>query len=65
MSDDNNIPVSGNDMIRLIIALFIPPLGVALQVGLGMQFWLNLLLTIFGYIPGVLHAFYIILREKD
>lgn len=64
MSDDN-MPVSSNDMIRLIVAFFIPPLGVALQVGLGMQFWLNLLLTIFGYVPGIIHAFWVILREKD
>jgi uncharacterized membrane protein YqaE (UPF0057 family) len=25
-------------------------------VGLGGQFWLNILLTILGYLPGVVHA---------
>ena len=48
------------DIIRIIFSLFIPPLGVFLQVGLGVQFWINILLTILGYIPGVIHAAYII-----
>ncbi len=48
------------DLIRLIFSVLVPPLGVFLQVGLGGQFWLNLLLTLLGYIPGVIHAAYII-----
>ncbi len=48
------------DIIRLIFSLLLPPLGVFLQVGIGAQFWLNILLTILGYIPGVVHAAYII-----
>ncbi|WP_407493309.1 YqaE/Pmp3 family membrane protein [Pseudooceanicola sp. MF1-13] len=51
------------DILRIIIAIFIPPLGVFLQVGLGGAFWLNLLLTILGYIPGIIHALYIILSR--
>jgi uncharacterized membrane protein YqaE (UPF0057 family) len=48
------------DFIRIIIAILLPPLGVFLQVGLGKQFWINILLTILGYIPGIIHAVYII-----
>ncbi|ADM08749.1 hypothetical protein PB2503_03367 [Parvularcula bermudensis HTCC2503] len=48
------------DLIRIIFSILLPPLGVALQVGLGAQFWLNVLLTLLGYIPGVIHAVYII-----
>ena len=51
------------DLLRILIAIFIPPLGVFLQVGLGGAFWLNLLLTILGYIPGIVHALYIILSR--
>lgn len=51
------------DIIRIIIAILLPPLGVFLQVGLGKQFWLNILLTILGYIPGIVHAVYIIARR--
>lgn len=48
------------DVLRLILSIIIPPLGVFLQVGLGFQFWLNVVLTILGYIPGLIHAVYII-----
>jgi uncharacterized membrane protein YqaE (UPF0057 family) len=51
-----------SDFIRAIIAFFIPPLGVAFQVGLRTPFWINLILTLLGYIPGIIHAMYVILH---
>lgn len=51
------------DPIRLICAIFLPPLGVFLQVGLGRDFWINLVLTFLGYLPGIIHAVWVILRK--
>jgi len=51
------------DILRLILAILLPPLGVFLQVGLGAQFWINILLTLLGYIPGIVHAVWIIARR--
>src|SRR3546814_16154764 len=34
------------DIVRIILAILLPPVGVFLQVGLGLHFWLNILLTI-------------------
>ena len=51
------------DVIRILFSILIPPLGVFLQVGLGAQFWINVLLTLLGYIPGVIHAIYIIVTR--
>jgi uncharacterized membrane protein YqaE (UPF0057 family) len=51
------------DFIRIILSLIIPPVGVFFQVGLGLHFWLNILLTLLGYLPGLLHAIYIIVRK--
>mgnify|MGYP000745733548 FL=1 len=51
------------DLLRIIAAILLPPLGVFLQVGLTGQFWLNILLTLLGYIPGIIHALWIILRR--
>ncbi|WP_372749610.1 YqaE/Pmp3 family membrane protein, partial [Litorivivens sp.] len=31
------------DLLRILIAILLPPLGVFLQVGLGKHFWLNIL----------------------
>ena len=51
------------DVARILIAILLPPLGVFLQVGIGLQFWINILLTLLGYIPGIIHAVYIIVRR--
>jgi len=52
------------DQDRILLAILLPPLGVFLQVGIGLQFWVNILLTILGYIPGIIHAIYIIIKYK-
>ena len=51
------------DIIRIILSILIPPLGVFLQVGIGMDFWINILLTLLGYIPGLVHAIWIIAKK--
>ena len=51
------------DIVRLILSILLPPLGVFFQVGLGLQFWINIVLTLFGYLPGIIHAVYIIARR--
>ena len=51
------------DGCRVIFSIIIPPLGVFLKVGFGLQFWINILLTLLGYIPGLVHAIWVIARE--
>jgi len=51
------------DIIRVIVAILLPPLGVFLQEGLGKHFWINIILTLFGYLPGIIHALYIIIKR--
>lgn len=51
------------DLLRILLAILLPPLGVFLQVGIGPQFWINILLTLLGYIPGIVHAVWIIARR--
>lgn len=48
------------DFFRVIAAYVLPPLGVFLQVGLGTHFWINLILTLLGGIPGIIHAVWVI-----
>lgn len=59
----SRVRAEGFDIVRLLLAIFLPPLGVFLEVGLGLHFWLNIVLTIFGYVPGIIHAVYIILTR--
>ncbi|KAI4108555.1 MAG: hypothetical protein L6R37_000991 [Teloschistes peruensis] len=51
-----------SDIIKIIFAIFIPPIGVLLEKGIGSDLCINILLTILGYIPGIIHALYIILK---
>ncbi len=52
------------DIVRVILSVILPPLGVFLQVGIGKHFWLNILLTLLGYVPGLVHAIWIIAKKS-
>jgi uncharacterized membrane protein YqaE (UPF0057 family) len=54
---------SNMDLIRILIAILLPPLGVFLQVGIGKHFWINIILTLLGYIPGIVHAVWVIAKK--
>lgn len=51
------------DVLRILLSILLPPVGVFLQVGIGLHFWLNILLTLLGYFPGLIHAIWIIVRR--
>ncbi|SMO69473.1 YqaE/Pmp3 family membrane protein [Fodinibius sediminis] len=51
------------DLLKIIFAVILPPLGVFMEVGIKGAFWLNILLTLLGYIPGIVHAVWIIARK--
>ncbi|CAN6164827.1 unnamed protein product, partial [Urochloa humidicola] len=47
--------------LELLCSVLLPPLGVCLRHGCcSMEFWISVLLTILGYLPGVLYAIYVI-----
>jgi len=48
------------DFVRVLVGFFIPPVGVFLQVGLKLEFWINLVLTLLFWLPGALHALWVI-----
>jgi uncharacterized membrane protein YqaE (UPF0057 family) len=54
---------SSADLLRVLLSILLPPLGVFLEEGIGTQFWINLLLTLMVYIPGLVHAIWIIARR--
>ncbi|KAJ5223702.1 Proteolipid membrane potential modulator [Penicillium chermesinum] len=57
---DDNVPVYIFVLLFTILLLsYFPPLGVFLISGCGVDFWINVCLTILGYLPGHVHAFYL------
>lgn len=50
----------GVSIIKIILAVLLPPLAVFLHVGLGTQFWISLILTLLFWIPGVIYALLVV-----
>ncbi len=51
----------GDALLCAIVAIFIPPLGVALYEGITTNFWIDLILTLLFYVPGLIFALIVIL----
>eukprot|EP01133_Synstelium_polycarpum_P005884 gene5884-6806_t len=49
----------------IIVALIFPPLAVAVSRGCSGHLFLNIILTILGWFPGVIHALYIVFSSKS
>ena len=52
------------ELLKIVCAIFLPPVAAFLQVGFGKHFWINIVLTILGIIPGIVHAVWIVAKEK-
>jgi uncharacterized membrane protein YqaE (UPF0057 family) len=52
-------------ILRIALAVLIPPLGVFLTFGLGSTFLINLLLTFLGWVPGSIHAVWAIVKHEE
>jgi len=52
------------ELLKIVCAIIFPPVAAFLQVGFGKHFWLNIVLTILGIIPGIVHAVWIVAKRK-
>jgi len=50
-------------LLQIIMSLILPPVGVALVKGINRDFVINLLLTIFFFVPGMIHALYLVATD--
>ena len=62
-ADKQDAEIDEVSLIALILAFFLPPLGVLIKDGLKCSFFINCILTILGFIPGIIHALYVILKK--
>lgn len=51
-------------ILNLILAVLLPPVGAFLQVVASKHFFINIILTILGFLPGVLHAVWLVVTQK-
>lgn len=52
-----------NTLLLIIIAILLPPLAVGLKRGVGGALLLNIILTLIFWLPGLLHAVYVVLQN--
>ncbi len=52
-------------LIRFVLAVLLPPLGVFLTYGLSTTLVINVLLTLLGWVPGIIHAVWAIAKHEE
>ncbi|KAI9594663.1 hypothetical protein BDF19DRAFT_423418 [Syncephalis fuscata] len=56
--------ITTEDIVLVILAIILPPLAVFLRYNLRFEFWLSLILTIIGWVPGIVYAIFVILWSR-
>lgn len=54
--------ISNNMLLLILITILLPPLGVYLVYDVSQEFWISLILTILGFLPGLIYSLIIILK---
>ena len=52
-----------NKLLLVIIAILLPPVAVFLKKGAGKDLLINILLCIFFFVPGLIHAIWVVIQE--
>jgi uncharacterized membrane protein YqaE (UPF0057 family) len=52
-------------LFRYLLALLVPPLGVFMTVGIGPTLVINVLLTLLGWLPGSIHALWVVAKREE
>lgn len=51
-----------NKIVLVILAIFLPPVCAFLKVGVDKHLFINIVLRLFGFVPGVVHALWLTFR---
>ncbi len=51
-----------NKILLIIASLLLPPLAVFLKVGAGKDLVINIVLCLFFWVPGIIHALWVSLK---
>ncbi len=51
-----------NKLILILLAIFLPPVAVFLKNGVGKNLIINILLCLLFYIPGIVHALWLVTK---
>ncbi|KAH9921381.1 hypothetical protein B0H21DRAFT_766687 [Amylocystis lapponica] len=57
--------VRASDVLLILVAILFPPAAAAFVTGCSCDLLINILLTILGYLPGHIHAFWLIYKKMQ
>ncbi len=49
-------------LVLIILAIFLPPVAVFLEKGVGKDLLINIILCLLFFLPGVIHALWVVTR---
>ena len=52
-------------IINVIASILLPPLGVFLTMGVSQALLINIALTLLGWVPGIIHALWLISKKSE
>ncbi len=52
-------------LVRLLLGILVPPVGIFLTYGFSVTLLINILLTILGWVPGSIHAVWAIAKHEE
>ena len=51
-------------IVKIIFAIILPPVAAFLQVGPTKHFWINIILSFLFFVPGIIHALWLVLTDQ-
>ena len=51
-------------ILKIILAIILPPVAAFLQVGATKHLVINIILTLLGGVPGMIHALWLVLTDQ-
>ena len=51
--------------MKLLLGLILPPVGIFLTYGIGPTLFINIALTLLGWLPGSIHAVWAISKQNE
>ena len=52
-------------ILKYLLAIVVPPLGILFTYGVSMTLAINILLTLLGWLPGSIHALWAISKHEE
>jgi uncharacterized membrane protein YqaE (UPF0057 family) len=53
------------NLVRLALAFLLPPVAIFMTYGVSTTLIINVLLTLVGWVPGIIHALWAIAKHEE